>query len=118
MDKSIAADKKSRFYWTVKNIREKIAESKVVVFAKGTVDHPLDGFSKKVFLEVERIGKPYVSVDVSEDRSIQPALSAFSGHRDLPLVYVNGHLVTSSDNMEEMLDGGELKSAVEEAFQK
>lgn len=98
------------------DVRSKIEKSKVVVFAKGTPDKPRCGFTERVLSAIQRSGHPYEVIDCSEDKSIVPALKAFTGEHHLPLVYVEGELVSSSDNQERLLHNGELDAKVRSAF--
>lgn len=104
--------------WTTEDVRSRVEKSKVVVFAKGTKEHPLCGFSELVFSAIERSGRPYELVDVSKNRSIVPALKAYSGSPYVPLVFVNGELVSSSETLSRMVSSGELNRRVEAAFGK
>ena len=118
MDQSIRTINSTRSCWTTDDVRNKIEKSKVVVFAKGTPDHPRCGFTERVFMAIQRSGKPYEVIDCYEDRSIVAALKAYSGEQHLPMVYVNGELISSSDNQAEVLHNGELDAKVEEAFKQ
>lgn len=116
MDESVLTASSNRNHWTVDDIRKTIEKSTVVIFAKGTEEHPRCGFSELVFSAVRRTGRPFEVVDVSEERSIVPALAKFSGNSHLPHIYVNGSLVTSSDTLESVLESGELEEKLDEAF--
>jgi monothiol glutaredoxin len=105
-----------RVLWTTDDIQRKVEGSKVVVFAKGTLETPLCGLSEEVVSAVDACGRPYELVDVCEERSIIPALKAYAGSRYLPLVFVNGQLVSSWETQSSMLKTGELKDQIEKAF--
>ena len=96
--------------WTTDDIRSHIEKSRVVVFAKGTAEHPRCGFSERVFGAMQESGQTYDCIDVSQDRSILPALRAFTGRPQfLPIVYVDGEIVSSSETLEGMIQSGELQ---------
>lgn len=84
---------------------------------KGTPDAPRCGFSERVVSVMERCGRPYEVINVYEDRSIIPALTAFAGRQCLPLVYINGKLESSSETQEQF-DTGEFKAKVDAAFEQ
>ena len=105
-----------RSTWTTDDIRQKIEKSKIVVFAKGPEEAPRCGFTERVLSALRESGRPYELVDVTKDRSVVPALKAFSGEYHLPVVYVDGKLFSSSDNQEELLDSGELSAELDKAF--
>ncbi len=107
-----------RVLWTTEDIARKVQESKVVVFAKGTRDCPRCGFSEELMSAVEAFGMPYQVVDVSQERSIVPALKAYAGSNYLPLVFVNGKLASTWQTQSDVLQSGELRSQIERAFTK
>ena len=117
MDHSIASHSSSRTYWSADDIRSKIEHSKVVVFSKGTIDHPRCGFSEQTLHAVEDCGKPFEVVDVCSDPSIVPALRNVAGRKPLPLVFVDGSLVANSEALYKMIESGELQQRVNAAFQ-
>lgn len=118
MNQSIRPLSEQRSAWTTEDVRHTIEKSKVVVFAKGTSENPRCGFTERVLSAIQQSGRPYEIVDCYEDRSVVPALKAFSGEHHLPLVYVNGELVSSSDNQERVLHNGEFHEKVEAAFKQ
>lgn len=107
-----------RSTWTTDDVRTKIEKSKVVVFAKGDDDCPRCGFSERVIKAIKESGRPYEVINVYEDRSVIPALKAYSGEHHLPLVYVDGELVSNSDTQSRMLDSGELNAILDAAFKQ
>ncbi len=107
-----------RTTWTTDDIHSRIQQSKVVVFAKGSDDAPRCGFTERVLNAIKQSGRPFEVVDVYEDRSVIPALKAYSGEHHLPLVYVDGELVSNSDTQEHMLVSGELQGKLEAAFKQ
>ena len=116
MDRSITHSDSARRVWTTDDVREKITKSKVVVFAKGNAEKQRCGFSKQAITAIRECEKPCEVVDVSGERSISAALRVYSGHSDLPLVFVEGKLVSSLETLPQMLESGELKQKVESAF--
>jgi monothiol glutaredoxin len=104
--------------WTTDDVRNKVEQAKVVVFLKGTADQPRCGFSERVVSAMEKCGRPFEVINVYEDRSIIPALTAYAGRQCLPLVYINGKLESSSETQERQLDSGELSAKVEAAFKQ
>lgn len=116
MDQSVAAHSSTRTYWTTDDIRQKIEKSKVVVFSKGTPDHPRCGFSERALAAIEHCGRPYEVVDVCTDSSIIAALRNVAGRKALPLIYVEGALVSSSENLQRSIESGELETKINAAF--
>lgn len=118
MHASIESGHTPRSTWTTEDIRNKIETSKVVVFAKGNDDAPRCGFTERVLTAIRESGRPYEVIDVLEDRSVIPALKAYSGEYHLPVVYVDGVLMCSSDTQEQLLESGALHAKLEEAFKQ
>lgn len=114
MDNSVLA--RGARHWTTDDIRSRISKSKVVMFAKGSPSQPGDGYSARAFSAMDEIGRPYEMVDVAGDRSIAAALREFAGRMTLPMVFVNGQLITSSETLERMVNSGELRQRVSQAF--
>ena len=118
MDQTIASATSNRSPWTTDDVRNKIEQTKVVVFAKGTLDQPKCGFSERVISAMEKCGRPFEVINVYDDRSIIPALMAFAGRQCLPVVYIDGKLASSSETQEQLLDSGQLTAQVEAAFRQ
>ncbi len=116
MDQSVASSASSRTFWTTDDIRHKVESAKVVVFAKGNTFKPGCGYSERALNALQDCGRPFEVVDVREDRSILAALRVFAGRCSLPLVFVNGDLVSTSEELKEVVESGELKDRIEKAF--
>lgn len=112
MDSTITSSGAFRVPWTVDDVRDCLERFPIVVFAKGTLENPRCGFSKEVFNILEDSGVSYQVFDVSIDRSIVPALTAFAGRKYLPLVYVEGKLVTCSETLSETIANGQLVQSI------
>lgn|GEM_PF-5668021 len=100
----------SQIQWTLADVEETVRSSRVVVFSKGSATQPKCGFSKRTISVVERCGSAYEVVDVSESRSMRAALAVFSGERALPLVFVDGQLIPTSDYLDAVGEGREIAS--------
>ena len=107
---------RERVLWTTEDIKRVIESHTIVVFSKGKVGAARCGFSEQILAELDLCGKPYELIDITEDRSIAPALRAYAGLQYLPLVFVNSELVSTVQNQEELLSTGALKSQIEKAF--
>jgi monothiol glutaredoxin len=118
VEHKVAINTSNRTYWTTDDIKRKIQQSQVVVFAKGDEENPLCGFSKQAFQAVKDCGRPYEVINVCRDKSISAALKTVSGRQLLPLIYVNGQLVNSPEIVKQDLNTSELKSKVQQALNK
>ena len=102
--------------WTTKEIKEAVAQNKILLFAKGTKDQPMCGFSHRAIQVMAAIGKPFEVVNIFDDPSIRPALVEFSGWPTTPQLFVGGEFIGGSDIALELYNSGELQKKVESAF--
>jgi len=116
MDQKVCTNSARGEHWTTEDIQRQVEESPIVIFSKGTREHPRCGFSERAMNAIEDCGKPYQVVDISQNKRITAALRKFAGPKCPPLVYVKGSLVSSSETLNQMLSTGELKSKVDKAF--
>ena len=101
--------------WSKQDIDKVVKENRVVVFAKGTKEQPMCGFSHRAIHVMGLMEKPFEVVNIFDDPSIRPALMEYSGWPTTPQVFINGQLVGGSDIVMEMYENGELKKKVEES---
>ncbi len=101
--------------WTPEDIKKTVTDNKLLIFAKGTKEQPMCGFSHRAIQIMQSIGEPFEVVNIFEDPSIRPALVEFSGWPTTPQVFVGGELIGGSDIALEMYNSGELQKKVEEA---
>lgn len=113
MDESISNPKSSQQYWTVDDIKNKLASEKVVVFSKGTKDHPRCGYSAQTLDELSSLGNQVEVIDVSKNRSIVAALRTVTGRKALPMICYDGALMSCSDDLPELLASGTLKESIQ-----
>ena len=102
--------------WTKEDIDRIVKEHKIVVFAKGTREQPMCGFSHRAIAIMQQLGKPFEVVDIFQDESVRPALVDYSGWPTTPQVFVGGELIGGSDIALEMYESGELQKKVDEVF--
>ncbi len=100
--------------WSKQDIDKVVKENKLVVFAKGTREQPMCGFSHRAIHVMGLMEQPFEVVNIFDDPSIRPALLEYSGWPTTPQVFINGELVGGSDIVMEMYENGELKKKVEE----
>ncbi|MBK8975842.1 MAG: glutaredoxin [Planctomycetes bacterium] len=102
--------------WNVDDIKRTVREHKIVVFAKGTKDQPMCGFSHRAIEVMKRVGRPFEVINIFDDASIRPALVEAFNWPTTPQVFVDGELLGGSDIVLEMLETGELQRKVDAAF--
>jgi len=93
-------------------IQGAIAENPVLLFMKGTPDHPGCGFSARVAAILESLDQPFAAVDILPDPRIRQELSALSNWPTIPQLFVDGELVGGCDIVSEMYQSGELQQAL------
>jgi monothiol glutaredoxin len=93
-------------------IKGAIADNPVILFMKGTPDHPGCGFSARVAAILESLDQPFAAVDILPDPRIRQELSALSNWPTIPQLFVDGELVGGCDIVSEMYQNGELQQAL------
>jgi monothiol glutaredoxin len=91
-------------------VEDKIKETDVVIFMKGTPDFPQCGFSARAVqvlraAGVQRIG----SVDVLSDDPLWEALEDFTQWPTVPQIFIKGKFIGGCDIVMEMYEQGELQ---------
>ncbi len=99
--------------WSKQDIDRVVKENKLVVFAKGTKEQPMCGFSHRAIHVMGLMGQPFEVVNIFDDPSIRPALVEYSGWPTTPQVFINGELIGGSDIVMEMYESGELQKKIE-----
>lgn len=100
---------------TVDVIKDQIGSNKVIIYMKGTPQFPQCGFSARAIDALIQVGKPFAYVNILEHPDIRAELPKFANWPTFPQLWVGGELVGGSDIVLEMLQNGELKTAIEEA---
>jgi len=86
--------------------------NRVVLFMKGDPASPRCGFSAKAVGILDSLGVVYAGVDVLQDPDIREGIKAYGNWPTVPQLYVEGELLGGSDIIEEMLNSGELHTAL------
>jgi monothiol glutaredoxin len=102
--------------WTPDDIKKLVTQNKIVIFAKGTKEQPMCGFSHRAIQVMQQVGKPFEVVNIFDDPSIRPALVEATGWPTTPQVFIGGEMVGGSDIVLEMLQSGELQKKVDAAL--
>lgn len=102
--------------WSPEQIKQIVDSNKVVVFAKGTRQQPMCGFSMRAIQILEQLGKPFEVVNIFDDESIRPSLVSAYGWPTTPQLFVAGELIGGSDIALELYNSGELQKKVDTAF--
>jgi monothiol glutaredoxin len=89
-------------------ISQAIAENDIILFMKGTPDHPACGFSARTVAMLQALETPFTAVDVLPDPRIRQELSAISKWPTIPQLFHKGELLGGCDIVTEMYESGEL----------
>ena len=89
-------------------IQQAIGENHVMLFMKGTPEHPMCGFSARTAAALNALGVEYSALDILPDPRIRQELSGLSQWPTIPQLFVDGNLVGGADIVTEMYDTGEL----------
>ncbi len=99
-------------------IDEKVKNSKVMLYMKGTPDFPQCGFSAHTVEILRSYGFPFDSEDVLADPTVRDAIKRYSNWPTIPQVYIDGKFVGGCDILHELHERGELGPMLKEAFGK
>ena len=102
--------------WTPADVKSRVDENKILIFAKGSKIAPMCGFSNRAIQVIASYKKPFEVVNIFDDPSIRPALVGHSEWPTTPQVFVNGELIGGSDIVFEMHQSGDLGKKIEAAF--
>ena len=97
-------------------LKDLVNRDPIMLFMKGTPDHPQCGFSAKVVDALRASGSTsFGHFNILEDDEVRQGLKEFSNWPTYPQLYVNGDLVGGCDIIMEMAQSGELKQELEKA---
>lgn len=95
-------------------IRDQIAQHKVLLFMKGSPQFPQCGFSARAVEVLSQVGRPFAFVNILENPDIRATLPKIANWPTFPQLWVNGELIGGSDIVLQMYQSGELKPLIEE----
>ncbi len=99
--------------WDENTIKETVESHPLTLFAKGTKEQPMCGFSARAIEILNQTGKPFHVVNIFDDANIRPALVNFSKWPTTPQLFIKGELIGGSDIMLEMYEKGELQKKID-----
>jgi monothiol glutaredoxin len=89
-----------------------LGANRVVLFMKGEPAAPQCGFSAKAVRALGDVGVDYAHVNVLDDPDIREGIKAYGQWPTIPQLYIGGELVGGSDIIEQMVQSGELHTAL------
>ena len=99
------------------DIKQQIDDHPIFVFLKGTVDHPMCGFSAATVEVLRRLERPFGWKNVLEDPEYRYTLAEYSNWSTIPQVFMGGKFVGGSDIVHELFNSGDLARQAAAAFE-
>lgn len=91
-------------------IKQTVNQYPVVIFMKGTPDHPMCRFSKSAVDALKACGAPKLTaVNILESDEVRQGIKDYSNWPTLPQVFINGEFIGGADIVAEMQKSGELQ---------
>ncbi|HKY41273.1 MAG TPA: Grx4 family monothiol glutaredoxin [Polyangiaceae bacterium] len=93
-------------------IAETIAQSRVVLFMKGSKHFPQCGFSAQVVQILKQKGADFKDVNILADAELRQGLKEYSNWPTFPQLYVGGKLIGGCDIVTSLNESGELDTVL------
>ncbi|MCC6203049.1 MAG: Grx4 family monothiol glutaredoxin [Gammaproteobacteria bacterium] len=100
---------------TQQRIVAAIANNPIVIFMKGTPQHPQCGFSMRAAQALQACGVPFAHVDILADIEVGDELPDYSNWPTFPQIFIKGELVGGCDIVVDLYQRGELQRLTREA---
>ena len=97
-------------------IKEEIAQNKVLIYGKGTKAAPQCGFTVETIQFFEKYGYPFEVINVLENMGKREALSKMTNWPTLPKVFIDGKFYGDTDILDEMEAKGEVEPLLKTTF--
>lgn len=98
---------------TIQLIQQQIATHPILLYMKGTADHPQCGFSARAVQALKACGAKFETVDVLANQDIRATLPKVANWPTFPQLYIKGELVGGCDIIVEMFANGELQQLID-----
>lgn len=89
-----------------------LAQSRVVLFMKGSKHFPQCGFSAQVVQILKQKGAQFKDVNILTDAELRQGLKEYSNWPTFPQLYVGGKLVGGCDIVISLNESGELDTVL------
>ena len=102
------------FDWTPEELQQVVDETQIVIFMRGTPEHPQCVFSARGAQALSTVTaelgmETFACVNVLLDNRARPALKEWSDFPTIPQIFINGELIGGSDIVLEMYQSGDLQ---------
>ncbi|MBS0194462.1 MAG: Grx4 family monothiol glutaredoxin [Proteobacteria bacterium] len=99
----------------MERIRAEVEAHPIVLFMKGTPQHPMCGFSARACRALDACAADYHVVNVLADPEVRASLPKFSDWPTFPQLFIHGELIGGCDIVLELHASGELQRIATEA---
>ena len=97
-------------------IKQEIANNKILIYGKGTKSAPQCGFTAETVQFFDKYGHPFEVINVLENMNKREALSKMTNWPTLPKVFIDGKFYGDTDILDEMEAKGEVEPLLKTAF--
>jgi monothiol glutaredoxin len=97
-------------------VQREIQTHKILIYAKGTKEKPMCGFTRETMEFFDRYGYPYEVIDVLQNPAKREYLTKMTNWPTLPKVFIDGQFYGDTDVLEPMAARGELEPLLKKAF--
>jgi monothiol glutaredoxin len=98
-------------------IKQEIAENKILIYGKGTKAAPQCGFTVETIQFFQKYGYPFEVINVLPDMEKRETLNRMTNWPTLPKVFIDGKFYGDTDILDEMEAKGEVEPLLKEAFE-
>ncbi len=96
----------------IDELKQQIADNKIILFMKGSPDMPQCGFSAKTVQALKACGEPFAFVDILADPEVRANLPSVANWPTFPQLFINGEFVGGCDIVLELYESGELQQMI------
>lgn len=97
-------------------IKEEVANNKILIYGKGTKAAPQCGFTVETIQFFSKYGYPFEVVNVLDNMPKREALNKMTNWPTLPKVFIDGKFYGDTDILDEMENKGEVEPLLKTAF--
>jgi monothiol glutaredoxin len=101
---------------TVALIEKQLADNPVILYMKGTADHPECGYSGAAVAALKKAGIAFNYVNILQAPLIRERLPSISQWPTFPQLFINGELVGGSDIVCAAVADGSLQAMLPKAL--
>ncbi len=97
-------------------IKNEIAQHKVLIYGKGTKTQPQCGFTVETIQFFAKYGYPFEVINVLNNMDKRETLNRLTNWPTLPKVFIDGKFYGDTDILDEMEAKGEVEPLLKAAF--